>query len=100
MTHQRRFYFHRAQPVSADIHHVIDAPEHPVISVAISPRRIACKVSAGYTAPILIDEALRIAPKSSHHARPGTPDNQESFAVIADRISGQIDDVHDDTGDG
>ena len=99
MMHQRRFDFHGAEPVAADVHHVVDAAQHPVVAIVIAARGIAGEIRSGHARPILLLEALRIAPDVAHHAGPGMADDQDilrdcspsSFAL-------GIHDVDDDAG--
>jgi len=47
--------------MAAHVHHIVDAAQHPEISLLIAAGRIAGEVCAGNTAPILLLESLGIA---------------------------------------
>jgi hypothetical protein len=53
MLHQRGLHLHRAQPMAADIHHVVDPPQNPVIAVVIAARGSLVKYAPDL-APILL----------------------------------------------
>ena len=63
MLHQRGFHFHGAQPVAADVHHVVHAAQNPVIAVVIAARRIAGEVRARDAAPVLLLDSAPDRPR-------------------------------------
>ena len=94
MIDQRALDFHRAEPMSGHVQHVVDAPEQPVVAVAVEARAVAREVDAVRPlAPVLLLEALRIAVDAAQHARPRLRERQQAAAFLnalaaAVRISG------------
>src|SRR5215471_8514700 len=83
--------------MTADVHDVVHAAEHPIIAVAVAARGIAREICAGNAAPVLLLEALGIAPNGSDHARPRSPDDKKSFLVRADFVPVEIHDIGNDS---
>ena len=46
MRHQRRLDLHRAEPVAADVDHVVDAAHDPVVAVVVAPGAVAGEIDA------------------------------------------------------
>ena len=46
VTDQRRFDFHRAEPVPADIHHIVHSAEDPEVTVVVGLAPVASEVNA------------------------------------------------------
>ena len=44
---QRRFHFHRAEPVSADVHDVVNAAQYPVVAIIVAPGCVSSEIRAG-----------------------------------------------------
>ena len=54
MLHQRGFDFHGAQPVAADVHHVVHAAQNPVVAVLVAARGVAGHIDARRCAPNIV----------------------------------------------
>src|SRR5579871_3043071 len=86
--------------MTADIHHVVDSAQDPVIAVGIAAGGVAREVGSRDSAPILFFVALGISPDRSNHRRPGPANNQKSFAIGADFVAAQVHDGRDDSRHG
>ena len=79
MGNQRAFNLGRTHPVARDVDHVIDPPRDPVIAIGIAAAAVAGEVIAAILAEIGLLEALMIAPKGAHLARPAVGDAQNTL---------------------
>ena len=96
MMDERRFNFHGAEAMTADIHDIVDAAENPMIAIIIAAGGVAREIGAGYARPVLFFKTFGIAPNSAHHAGPGMFDDEIAFAIVADRYAFGVDDFGDD----
>src|SRR6266508_2414001 len=87
MTYQRRLYFCCAEPMTADLDHVIYAADDPEIAFLVTFRRIPGQILAGIFAPILIDIAIRVAINCTQHRGPGIFDDEVALGILWDGIS-------------
>ena len=99
---QSTFDLSRAQPVAADLDHVVDATDHPDVAVLVHTRRVAGQVVAVFleTLPVLADVALRVAVDRARHARPGAFDDQVAVLVGWHRLAVLVYDFNLDAGEG
>ena len=102
MADQRALDLGRAQPVAADLDHVVDAADHPDVAVLVHTRRVAGQIVALFleTLPVLADVALRVAVNRARHAGPGAFDDQVAVFVGRHRLAILIYDFNLDAGEG
>ena len=100
MTDQRRFHFHGAEAMAADVHHVVDAAQDPIIAIVIATGGVAGEIGSRHACPVLFLEAIGVAPNVANHAGPGAPQNQKAFAARFDGIAVEIDDIGNYAGHG
>src|SRR5205085_8170661 len=100
MPNQGGLDFHGAEAMAADVHHVVDAAEHPVITMGVAAGGIAGEICAWNARPILFLVAIRIAPYAANHPGPRAPQDQESFLIGTDLEAFEIDDIGNDAGHG
>ena len=71
MIDERALDFHRAEPMSGHVQHVVHATEQPVEAVVIAACAVAGEIDAvGPAAPVRLHEALGIAVDPAQHRRP------------------------------
>jgi hypothetical protein len=73
---QRALHFHRADAVAGHVQHVVDAAEDPEVAVVVALRAVAREVDAVPARPVVLAEALVVAPDRAQHARPRLRDGQ------------------------
>src|SRR5882724_9902183 len=73
--------------MSAYVHHIVHASEHPVVAIVIAACRIASEIAARNTGPILLLKAFWIAPDITNHAGPWVADNEKALAIVLDRLA-------------
>src|SRR5437899_353875 len=71
---QRALHLGGAQPVPADVDHVVDAAGDPVIAVLVTAAAVAGEVLAGEGAEVRLAEPIGIAEDAAHDPRPRTGD--------------------------
>src|ERR1700693_6544025 len=98
MANQRGLDLHGAEAMAADVHHVIDAAEYPVVTVGVAASGVASKIRTRNAAPVLLLITVGIAQDVADHAGPRPPQDQESFLICTDLEVLEIDNVGDDTG--
>ncbi len=81
-----RLYFHRAEPVAADVDDVIHASHQPEISIRISSRAVDGEVAARNLAPVGLLVTGLISVDGACYRGPGLPDDQESALTIRDGL--------------
>src|SRR6266850_3844208 len=98
--HQRRLDLHRAEPVSGDVQHVVDAPHDAEIAVRVGARAVSREVVLALEVlrVVALPVTLRIAPDGADHGGPRALDHQDAALAFADRVAGFVDDVGDDSG--
>src|SRR5207248_6763648 len=69
---QRALDLRRAQPVSADVDHVVDAAGDPVVTVFVAAAAVAGEVAAREGGEVRLAEPIRIAEDAAHDAGPRT----------------------------
>src|SRR5699024_1346594 len=77
--HQRRFNLRGRQPVTGNVHHVIDTAQQPNVTVVIKTCTVTGEIHALVGGPVGINEPLIIAPNGACHRWPGLTDDQESL---------------------
>ena len=55
MMHQRRFHFHGAEAMAADVHDVVHAAQDPVIAVVVATRGVAGEIRRRGFIPVCLD---------------------------------------------
>src|SRR5215470_9715945 len=73
---QGRFHFHRGDAMAGDVHDVVDAAEQPEVAVLVALRAVPGKVDVVVLRPVLLHEAVRIAPDTAQHPRPRLAQHQ------------------------
>src|SRR5262245_44011859 len=79
MQDESALYLGRSQPVTGDVHHIVNAAGNPVISVLVAPRAIASEVHALEGREVGLNEALVISIDCSHLPRPAVEDDEIAF---------------------
>src|SRR5258706_11938001 len=92
MRYQRRFPFHRAQPMPGYVEHVVDPPHDPEIAVFIFARTVAGKVRARNLRPILLHVTIRIAVNRPQHGGPRLLDDEITPRAQGPRLAFHGDD--------
>src|SRR4051812_49260497 len=76
--------------MTADVHHVIDPAQDPVVAIMVAARGVAGEIGARDLAPILFFVALVIAPDAANHAGPRLLQYQIAFVVGRDWLAFEI----------
>src|SRR5436305_14855446 len=61
----------RRDAMPRDVHHVVDAPEQPVVALLVTLAAVAGEVAPGEWGPVGLLVALRILVDPAGHRRPG-----------------------------
>ena len=83
---QRALDLGRAEAMTGDVQHVVDATGDPVVAVLVAPRAVAREVAAGERAEVRVDEALVIAEHGAHLAGPAVGQHEVAFARAFERL--------------
>jgi hypothetical protein len=94
------------EPVSGDVHHVVDPAEHPDVAVLVLLRAVTGEVVAssvvgvGEARPVGVDVALVVAPDGAQHRGPRLGEDQVAARAVRHRVAGVVDHVGPDPGQG
>ena len=77
-------------PVTRDVHHIVHTAEHPDVAVLVDLRAVTCEVPTLEARPVGVEVALRVAPDTTQHGRPGTGERQVA-ASVGDRFTTVVD---------
>ena len=92
--------------VPGDVHHVVDAAEHPDLAVRVVAGAVAGEVPAllGEPRPVGLLEPLRVAPDAAQHRRPRLVEHQVAAGLLAvvgaglELVAVVVDDLGRDAG--
>src|SRR5439155_20625326 len=70
------FDLYRGDPVTGDVHDVVHAAEEPEVAVLVDLGAVAGEVDVVVLGPVLLDEAIGVAPDAAQHAGPRLADDE------------------------
>src|SRR6185295_10830696 len=99
---QRALDLHRPQAVAGDVQDVVDAPHDAVVAFLVGRGAVTREVvlALEVLGVIALPESLGITPDGADHRRPRPLDDEDAALAPAHRMSGLVDDVADDPGQG
>ena len=98
MIDERALDLHRADAMSGDVDHVVDAAEQPEVAVGVALGAVAGEVDAGAPlVPVLADVAIGIAVDAAQHRRP-RPRQREQAAADLDLLAALVANLRGDAG--
>src|SRR6185503_3574286 len=82
MGDQGAFHFGRAETMTRNVDHVVDAPGYPVVAILIPAASVAGEIKPGESRKIRFLEAAMIAVHGAGLARPGGADAERSANAV------------------
>ena len=88
--HEGALHLGGADAVAGDVEHVVDAADDPEIAVLVEPRAVAGEIVARQLAPVLLLEALVVAPERAQHRGPRLREEEPAAAAARDLGAGLV----------
>ncbi len=87
MSDEGRLDLHGAEPVAADVDHVVDASHQPEVAVCVTASAVAGEVAAGDFAPVGLLIPGLIAVDGASHGGPRFAHDEEAAFAVRDRLA-------------